>query len=365
MNHRDTKTPEQLTIENTTSLPFCRRLAAGCREIAPLGQARNKCIHRKCAGLLTCWFILWAALSGNALSNGGQSTIKATVDQPTITIGDVLNLKVQVSHPDAVRIQFPSFADKLGVWTVRQAKQAASVRTQPGWSTDVYELQLTIYKTGEFDVPPIEVELLASSGKIEKTASSAIPIKVQSVLSRGDEALRELKPQAEISPDYKPFLLALAAILAALILIIQLVRHFRRHGHGEAVEPVDRRTPEEIPREAINRLLERRLIEQGLYKGFYLEISEIIKRYIGLRLGIIALERTTEEFMWDLKSTVLSAGQIEQLRNFLNDCDLVKFAKYHPSDQECREIVQIARGIVETTEQELLSLVPASEVWTR
>lgn len=233
---------------------------------------------------------------------------------------------------------------------------------QPDWSTDVYEVQLTVYKTGDFEIPPFEVELSERSGKTEKVTSSAIPIKVQSVLSRGDETLKDLKPQAEIPPDSKPFLLILVAILAGLVLIYQLIRHFRKRKHVEKSIEVDWRSPEEIAREAIGRLLARRLIEQGLYKNFYLEISEIIKRYLGSRLGILSLERTTEEFMRDLKNTLLPPSQIELIGHFLKDCDLVKFAKYRPSEEEVREIAEISYGVVETTEQELVASVTAPEV---
>lgn len=333
------------------------------REMAPHScGSRKRNTRRKLGALVPWWFMLWASLVRITLSESSQATIKTSVDQSTISIGDVLNLKVEISHPVAMRIQFPSLTDQLGVWTVRQARHSVMAGRQPDWSTDVYDVRLTIYRTGDFEIPPCEVELLDRSGKTEKVISSAIPIKVQSVLAGGDETLKDLKPQAEIPPDYKPFLLTLVAILAGLILIYQLIRHFRKRKHIEESIAVDWRSPEEIAREAIGRLLALRLIEQGLYKDFYLEISEIIKRYLGSRLGILSLERTTEEFMGDLRTTLLPPSQIGLIGHFLNNCDLVKFAKYHPSDEEVKEIVEISYGLVETTEKELVAPVTAAEV---
>jgi hypothetical protein len=232
---------------------------------------------------------------------------------------------------------------------------------QGSWNTDVYEIQLTVYRTGDFEIPPIEVELSDNSGKTEKITSPAIPIKVQSVLSGADETLKDLKPQAEIPPDYKPFFLTLIAILAGLVSIYQLIRYLRKRKPAEVGIVVDMRSPEEIAREAIGRLLDRRLIERGLHKSFYLEISEIIRKYLGSKLGISSLERTTEEFMRDLRSTLLPANPIEMIGDFLDDCDLVKFAKYRPSEEEVKEIVEVSYQVVENTKQESVALVTTPE----
>ena len=326
---------------------------------------RNRKISSSYVALSLGVFILLASLARVALSDASPPTVRASVDQSTVNIGDVLNLKIEVSRPSEFRTQTPSFPGKLGAWTVRQVNHSVAAGSQPGWDVDIYQVQLAIYRTGDFEIPPLEVELTDSGGKIEKVTSFAIPIKVKPVLPEGDETLKDLKPQAEIPPDYKPFLLTLVAILAGIILIFQLVRHFRKGKHAEKEMAVDTRSAEETAREAIRRLLGKRLIEDGLYKNFYLEISEIIKRYLGSKLGILSLERTTGEFMGDLRNSVLPFERIELIRHFLNDCDLVKFAKYHPSEGEVKEIVEISYGIVETTEQDLVALVRGTEVLTR
>ena len=328
-------------------------------------RAKKGKVYRDVGDLVSGLLVLWAALAGTALSEVSQPSLRAFVDQSTITIGDVLNLRVEVSHTDGMKVQFPSFSGKLGPWTVRNVNHSTVPGKPPGWSTDVYEIQLAIYRTGDSEIPAFDVELLDSNGRMEKVSSSAIPIKVKSVLSGSDETLRDLKPQAEIPPDYKPFLLTVIAILAGLTLIYQVIRHFRKGKQAATKTVLDRRSAEEIVREAISRLLAKRLVERGLYKAFYLEISEIVKRYLGSRLGILSLELTSEEFMRDLGTTVLPSGQTDLIRHFLTGCDLVKFAKYHPSEEEVKDIVETAYTIVETTERELTPSVTAIEVSNR
>ena len=71
------------------------------------------------------------------------------------------------------------------------------------------------------------------------------------------------------------------------------------------------------------------------------------------RFEFRAPERTTEEFLRELGGTELLAGeQKESLGGFLESCDLVKFAKYEPAENELRQLHGAALKLVEETEPE-------------
>ncbi|HEY5915073.1 MAG TPA: hypothetical protein VJA21_31145, partial [Verrucomicrobiae bacterium] len=64
-----------------------------------------------------------------------------------------------------------------------------------------------------------------------------------------------------------------------------------------------------------------------------------------------APERTTEEFLRELKHTnLLTPDQKRSLGEFLEKCDLVKFAKYEPAESELRDLHGSAVRLVEETE---------------
>ena len=81
---------------------------------------------------------------------------------------------------------------------------------------------------------------------------------------------------------------------------------------------------------------------------FYNRIQDILRRYIEARFGIMAPERTTEEFIRELKN---SRNQVLRrhdglLEVFLKHCDMVRFATYAPGRQEiqatfnsCKEFI--------------------------
>ena len=73
----------------------------------------------------------------------------------------------------------------------------------------------------------------------------------------------------------------------------------------------------------------------------------------------MAPERTTEEFLTEMAIT----GKLEEkhkqlIRNFLEHCDLVKYAKYGPDNQEIEDTFNSAKTLVDET-REVLEKVAA------
>jgi len=89
----------------------------------------------------------------------------------------------------------------------------------------------------------------------------------------------------------------------------------------------------------------------GQPKSFCTLVSDTIRLYLEERFNFHAPERTTEEFLHELQSTDRLAGeQKEKLGEFLESCDLVKFAKYEPGEPELRGLHAAALRLVEETE---------------
>jgi hypothetical protein len=86
-------------------------------------------------------------------------------------------------------------------------------------------------------------------------------------------------------------------------------------------------------------------------KPFCILVSDTVRGYLEERFDFRAPERTTEEFLHELQGTpLLAAKQKEKLGEFLEGCDLVKFAKYEPREPELRDLHTSAVRLVEETE---------------
>ncbi len=167
--------------------------------------------------------------------------------------------------------------------------------------------------------------------------------------------IRDIKPPVAIPNGWEwlEWMLGTAAVLAVLFLAWKWWQ--KRRAQIPIVPPV----PAHV--RAKQKLAEA-LAVIAQPKLFCILVSDTIRVYLEERFNFRAPERTTEEFLHELQDTdLLAAGQKEKLGEFLESCDLVKFAKYEPGEKELRELHGSAVRLVEETEpQEVRS--PESEV---
>jgi Domain of unknown function (DUF4381) len=92
----------------------------------------------------------------------------------------------------------------------------------------------------------------------------------------------------------------------------------------------------------------RGLMQPSSVREFSIAISDIVRRYIEDEFKVTATHRTTEEFLHDLlESTMASlAAHRNLLAQFLNQCDMAKFAGVGLSMQIMETLHQSARRFV-------------------
>jgi hypothetical protein len=79
-------------------------------------------------------------------------------------------------------------------------------------------------------------------------------------------------------------------------------------------------------------------------------VSDVLRAYVEERFQLKAPERTTEEFMGELRSsTKLRPDHKSLLEDFLVRCDLVKFARFEPTVPELEALLDSAYRFVEET----------------
>ncbi|MEJ2702256.1 MAG: hypothetical protein P8Z79_07420, partial [Sedimentisphaerales bacterium] len=109
----------------------------------------------------------------------------------------------------------------------------------------------------------------------------------------------------------------------------------------------------ELAYERLRALVKEDLVGAGRIKEFYERISNILRHYIEHRFSLRAPERTTEEFLAELARTdVLAASDKERLGEFLEHCDLVKFAKHQPTTEQIQKTFDLVKDFIEKTKSD-------------
>ena len=120
--------------------------------------------------------------------------------------------------------------------------------------------------------------------------------------------------------------------------------------------PEHKRSAHEIALMQLEALKNKGLLQQSKIKEYYSEVSFIIRHYLENRFLLKAPEMTTEEFLTFARDYgQLQSVQKNSLKEFLSACDMVKFAKYSPSDHEIEEIFVCAKKFVEQTKETALT----------
>jgi len=174
-------------------------------------------------------------------------------------------------------------------------------------------------------------------------ATSSIPINSSSS-AVSTNALRDIKPPVEIPTGWVWAFWVIGALLLAAIGYFAW-RYWQRRQAQIAIPPI---VP---PHVRARQKLEAALALLGQPREFCIMVSDTIRYYLEERFTFRAPERTTEEFLYELRQTdLLTPDQKESLGEFLKSCDLVKFARYEPGEPELRDLHASALRLVEETE---------------
>jgi hypothetical protein len=174
--------------------------------------------------------------------------------------------------------------------------------------------------------------------------SAATAATAATAVAEAAEDIRDIRgPKFMFPPWLLPAVIAGAVLLAFGALGLR--RWLRRRRQPRVLLPF------EI---ALQRLEEMRaLMQPDDAREFSIAVSDVVRRYIEERFSVTATHRTTEEFLHDLleSSHAPLARHRALLSEFLQQCDLVKFAGMSLTLQNMESLHHSARAFVLETAQ--------------
>lgn len=304
----------------------------------------------KCVIFILLFFNLNSWIFG--LVEEPSITISSSVDKSRIHIGDLIIYSVTVSHDQEIKVEMPGLGANLGGFEIRDYHVQDPKKEKDKIISQV-DYTISTFFTGEFEIPPLTVQYVTSEDTTKKNISTEkIKIVVESVKPSEAGDIRDVKPPVAIPRDWW-YVIRWFILGGGIIFLAVFIYYFyRRIKAGKGLLPqkdVVQRPPHEIAIEALNRLCNSDYFERGDIKQFYIEISEIIRQYIGGRYFVVAMEMTTMEVLVGLNRIGIEEENYRMFETFLECCDLVKFAKYRPTEKENEEIIVLAYGIVKKT----------------
>jgi hypothetical protein len=156
--------------------------------------------------------------------------------------------------------------------------------------------------------------------------------------------IRGIKPPVDIPGPWPWLWIGLAAL--ALVATGAAIWYFLRKKKAMELLP-----PPVPPHIRAKQKLAEALMFISDSNRFCTEVSNTLRLYLEERFNLRAPERTTEEFLVELRtSRHLTVDQKQSLGEFLESCDLVKFARFEPNETTLRQLHDAALRLVDETQ---------------
>jgi len=305
--------------------------------------------------------------------------IAITADKTEVTVGDPVQLTVEITHPTGYLVILPKLPREWGEVKVRAQATPETVASGNGNEITRQRITVSRFMTGTVEVPTMTIVIKDAHGQSFGKVSPPFSFTVLSVLTPDDAELHDLKPQASLPISRWWWGVVALAILSMGALAWWLKRKFYkiRNQKSEVQSPLDPRPPHQIALEELAQIKQLALPEQGRFKEHYILVADCFRTYLDRRYQIPAMDLTTSEIKKKLEKrskqyevgsreyegrsteithsslllTPYSLLLIPKIVKLLNECDLGKFAKFTPEIQEAYQVIEQSRLLVEETKE--------------
>ncbi len=322
---------------------------------------------------LAAWSLLW--LAGCGFSDSKQATTLITGDESLERVSekgpvklvvrvtpreprlsDLVQMEVLVTAPPKVEIKPPAFGQAVGDFLVRDYSERTNAQglqsgNEPQTRRFVYQLEPA--HAGRHLIRALAIEFVDNRPDSEQRGDTVViesePLEVNITSELGDQVpdLANLEPMMPPRPLSSSSRWSWSFLAAAIGILGLLVFWWRRRKKTRVLEP-PRQTPQEIAHAAFAQLLSENLPAKGLFKEFYLRLTDIVRQFIEGTTGLQAPEQTTEEFLQAMRlRNVFSIERSERLQEFLEAADMVKYAGQQPDHDQIELSIARAREFVD------------------
>ncbi|RMG29186.1 MAG: hypothetical protein D6730_04310 [Bacteroidetes bacterium] len=311
-------------------------------------------------------------LLGGAPLAAQHLNARLEADTSRLLIGEPVGVHLTVAHPSGLQLRLPQLSDTLGKMEVLW-KSAVDTAADGSVMQLRQHFRLTAFEPGTYQLPELPLYFTDEAGNERVTYTNALSLEVQTVAVDTSQVFRDIKPPLEAPYTTREILSWVLAGILVLALLGLLIWRLRKKPQQPQPQPVRKKAvvpPYQVAMERLQKLQEAGLWQKGEVKGFYVELTDILRTYIEDQFHLPALESTSEEIMQELESLSLQPALRSDMRQLLTLADFVKFAKMKPGPEENIKSMDIAKRFIQqtkptagpaTAEQTAAANVPAAD----
>ena len=297
--------------------------------------------------IIALWLVMLPYLS---FAQEEQPAVNFRANKDSIYIGQAIKYTLTVTAKKDIEIDFSPLDKSFKDFVIKDSGDSVTGL----WSKNkhVHWYLLTSYSVGTLTIPKTAILYRIKGGtEWKRLEVGEYKIEVKTALNKkeANSEIRDIRPPVPLrSFFYLYCLLAVIFVVAVIFFASKMIKQkYRVSALKAEIIPAHILAYEEL-----ERLKNKNYIATDRVKIYFDELSDIVRRYLENRFGLRAPEMTTEEFLNYVRGQSLLAQPHKQLlKEFLEKCDLVKFAKYHPSKEEIDSAFDSAKIFVDQTKE--------------
>jgi len=283
-----------------------------------------------------------------------QIKIQNFVDKKEVYLGDVVNYHIIIEHPKNIELSkfeiYNVIKDTTGAENfvlystkINKTKKLFSNKIIQEFVFKLIPVQLGTLKINEINIRYINLQ--TNENKIIIVPSIELSVKPYPKPKKKvfDGEIIDIKKQIWVK-NYLWLILCLLLVFSILGWIVYQYK-LKPRMQTQNLNVEQQVDIKEVALKKLDDLWQKNYLSLGLIREFYFELTEIVRWYIEKKFEVNALELTTEELFNVLKKKVDKKYNLE-LKSFLDNADLAKFAKYRPDEKQIVQDFETAKKLI-------------------
>jgi len=275
--------------------------------------------------------------------------IDTKIDTAKIKIGEPIQYHFSIPFNKNDKITLPELKDTLS-YHIEILEQKTDTLIKGEQKNIVQYLTLSCYDPGDFLIRSLPIVVNSDTLLTKSFQIQVIDVEIDSANLTGfpiKPIMEEEYTWVDYWDKYWVYLLIGALVFLILLIVAILFLRSKKGNRGKSKKVL---TPYEEAINGLKSIDKKKYLEKGQIYPFYSEMSYLIRNYLGRIYHFSSLELLSDDLVgYFNRTTHLEKDEIEKLKQFLFDSDLVKFAKAVLEEEKHEFYRKWAEELIEKT----------------